>query len=285
LISPIDSSLVAVPVTFVWTDTSDIRADTYEIEVSESENFTSLVWKRVGVPETTVSAPIDSLDAGQTYYWRLFGRNNTGLSGPSGVESFVTACQLPGQPIQLEPAHGKVGVDTPTSISWKAAEFAESYRVSLNSDRVSLSASDDTSNTDIKTSGTSVQIDTKDGTTYYWKVVGINCDGNRGDWSQIWSFATTEFSLEFPDKPIIGKNFPNPFNPSTNIRFGVPETQHVLIVVYDALGRYVATLVDGTVDAGYHTITWRATNAPSGVYFYQMVSEQSLETQRMLLLK
>jgi parallel beta-helix repeat protein len=65
-------------------------------------------------------------------------------------------------------------------------------------------------------------------------------------------------------------NYPNPFNPSTTIRFGLPTAGNVSLIVYDVLGREVTTLVRGTLDAGYHTATWNALSVASGVYFARL---------------
>ncbi|MBI5470964.1 MAG: T9SS type A sorting domain-containing protein [Ignavibacteriae bacterium] len=61
--------------------------------------------------------------------------------------------------------------------------------------------------------------------------------------------------------------YPNPFNPSTQIKFDLPEASHVTLAVYDVLGRKVAELVNGQATEGYHTATWNTVDAASGVYF------------------
>ena len=63
------------------------------------------------------------------------------------------------------------------------------------------------------------------------------------------------------------QNYPNPFNPTTQIRFDMPEDANVSLVIYDVLGREVATVVKGNLEAGYHTATWNASGSASGVYF------------------
>jgi len=69
----------------------------------------------------------------------------------------------------------------------------------------------------------------------------------------------------------LSQNFPNPFNPSTTIRFALPMDSKVDIVIYNVLGQKVATLVNGaTVSAGYHDVVWNASNFSSGVYFSVM---------------
>jgi hypothetical protein len=80
-------------------------------------------------------------------------------------------------------------------------------------------------------------------------------------------------------------NYPNPFNPTTSIRFGMPETARVRLSVYDLLGREVAVLVEGILQAGWHSATWRADNLPSGVYLYRLAAGEFSQHRTMLLLK
>jgi hypothetical protein len=70
-----------------------------------------------------------------------------------------------------------------------------------------------------------------------------------------------------PAEFALAQNFPNPFNPTTQINFDLPEPATVRLVIYDVLGREVATLVHGTREAGYHSVTWSAVDVASGIYF------------------
>jgi hypothetical protein len=88
----------------------------------------------------------------------------------------------------------------------------------------------------------------------------------------------------------VSQNSPNPFNPSTTIRFTVPEQGHVALNVYDAGGRLVRTLVDGVRASGTHDATWdgRDDNGAavgSGVYFYRFTAGKFSESKKMVLLK
>ena len=85
-------------------------------------------------------------------------------------------------------------------------------------------------------------------------------------------------------------NYPNPFNPSTRISYAVAQTGHVVIAVYDLLGRAVSTLVDGVVGKGNHTVDWSANDGngndvPSGIYFARIQSGQLMKSTKMLLLR
>ncbi len=84
---------------------------------------------------------------------------------------------------------------------------------------------------------------------------------------------------------ILHPNFPNPFNPVTQISYQLPTTTEVEITVYNLLGEKIRTLVKGRQSAGLHRITFDAANLPSGCYLYRMKTPQFQETRKMLLLK
>lgn len=76
-----------------------------------------------------------------------------------------------------------------------------------------------------------------------------------------------------PQNFYLYQNYPNPFNPVTSIRFDLPKESHVEIKVFNIIGQKVATLVNTELKAGYHKIEWDASKLPSGIYFYQFLSE------------
>jgi flagellar hook assembly protein FlgD len=91
-------------------------------------------------------------------------------------------------------------------------------------------------------------------------------------------------------KTRLDQNSPNPFNPTTAIRFTLSEKQDVTVSVYDVNGRLVRTLVSGTRETGSHTITWDGRNnagatVSSGVYFYRLDAGKFSDTKKMVLLK
>ncbi|MBA7621062.1 hypothetical protein ES703_28419 [subsurface metagenome] len=85
-------------------------------------------------------------------------------------------------------------------------------------------------------------------------------------------------------------NYPNPFNPSTIVRFDIAEADHVTLRIYNLLGQEVATLHDVFTVPGRYQVVWNATNAagqrvPSGIYFYRVVSGKNSGTGKMVLLQ
>jgi glucuronoarabinoxylan endo-1,4-beta-xylanase len=88
-----------------------------------------------------------------------------------------------------------------------------------------------------------------------------------------------------PDQIRLDQNYPNPFNPSTTIGFELPASGEVTLKVFDILGREVATLLNGTINSGYHEVNFDATGLSSGVYLYELTTADQSITQKMLLLK
>ncbi|MFZ5517592.1 MAG: lamin tail domain-containing protein [Candidatus Zhuqueibacterota bacterium] len=81
------------------------------------------------------------------------------------------------------------------------------------------------------------------------------------------------------------QNYPNPFNSVTTIRFNLPQAQKINISVFNVIGQKIATLIDGFLKAGRGEVHWDAANQVSGVYFYQIKSDNYTMTRRMVLLK
>ena len=91
--------------------------------------------------------------------------------------------------------------------------------------------------------------------------------------------------MEVPQAFRLSQNFPNPFNPSTTIRYGLPSRSHVVLTVYNTLGQQVATLVQGEQEAGYHEVKFDGTGLASGVYLYRMQAGSYVETKKLLLVR
>jgi hypothetical protein len=116
---------------------------------------------------------------------------------------------------------------------------------------------------------------------YYYQIRQVDLDGK--------SETFPEMSVTVgvgPDKFILAQNYPNPFNPSTQIEFVIPESGPASVKVYNMLGQEVATLFEGSSEAGRtNTVRFDASNLPSGVYFYTLKSAGKTETKRMILMK
>ncbi len=83
----------------------------------------------------------------------------------------------------------------------------------------------------------------------------------------------------------LSQNFPNPFNPTTNIRFSIPKSGVTYMKVYDVLGNEVNTYFNQFLEAGTYNVLFEAQNLSSGIYYYKLVSGDFTETKRMMLVK
>lgn len=95
----------------------------------------------------------------------------------------------------------------------------------------------------------------------------------------------TPTSLTVPDNYSLGQNFPNPFNPTTNINFSIPRSGLVTLKIYDMAGKEVVTLVNEVKTAGSYIVGFNAANLASGAYFYRVTSGEFVDTKKMLLVK
>jgi len=96
---------------------------------------------------------------------------------------------------------------------------------------------------------------------------------------------TSENLMAAPVQFSLSPNYPNPFNPETEIVFALPEAGLTSLIIYDLQGREVAKLIDGEMNAGNHNVTWDARNAASGVYIYRLTSGNFVDTKKMVLMK
>jgi len=88
-----------------------------------------------------------------------------------------------------------------------------------------------------------------------------------------------------PEQYSLSQNYPNPFNPTTQIAYTIPRSSVVQLKVFNVLGQEVATLVNGTMVAGTHVVTFNPTGLASGVYFYRITAGDFASVKKMLLLK
>ncbi len=93
------------------------------------------------------------------------------------------------------------------------------------------------------------------------------------------------FSELIPEEFSLIQNYPNPFNPSTFITYALPQSGNVSLKIYDALGKEVTTLVNSFKNAGVYEVKFDASDLTSGVYFYQLVTENFADTKKMILMK
>ena len=83
----------------------------------------------------------------------------------------------------------------------------------------------------------------------------------------------------------LNEAYPNPFNPSTNIDFSIDTESYISIKIYDIQGKEIESLIDQRYYSGNHTVSWDASQYPSGIYFVKMVSDNFSDTKKLMLIK
>ncbi len=129
----------------------------------------------------------------------------------------------------------------------------------------------------------------EEGWRYDYKITAVDFSGNESGAASAGT-VTGDETPSVPQAFALHQNVPNPFNPSTVIRFDLPRAAHVGLHIYDVSGRLVRTLVDTEMDAGCKEIHWDGRDGggrrvASGIYFYRLVAGNFVQTKKMVLLR
>jgi hypothetical protein len=100
-----------------------------------------------------------------------------------------------------------------------------------------------------------------------------------------WLLTGISTAEQLPQGYSLAQNYPNPFNPTTAIQFTLPKAAQVRLTVYNVLGQEVATLVNGNLTAGIHSVNFDGSRLASGVYLYKIAAGDFVSTRKMVLLK
>jgi len=285
--SPADNQTgldVRVDVTVDWSDVSG--ANNYGLQVSNNAEFTALVVDNSPVAsEHTIGYP---LQADQWYYWRVRTQNVCGWGDWSTYRRFQCYCPTAGVPSLVSPVDGQIDIAQPIILDWDDVAEAEEYHVQVDNDFNFSSL--DVDATEVVPSELSLPT-LLFGINYYWRVQAYNGCG-WSDWSDVRSFTPGEQTDvrqiagdDLPENYILKQNYPNPFNSGTTIEFALPNARYVTIDIHNILGEKVETPVSRSMSAGYYSVTWDASDVPSGVYFYRLKAGDYTETRKMTLLK
>ena len=142
-------------------------------------------------------------------------------------------------------------------------------------------------NSNLKVPYTFIDKSSQPDVNYDYRLLQINSDNSFS------VLNTIKVKASSPEEYFLSQNFPNPFNPTTKIKYSIPpsidanlsSTINVQIKVYDVLGKEVATLINEDKSAGKYEITFNAANFPSGIYFYKFQAGNFTQTKKMILLR
>ena len=272
---------------FARADTSGIFGIGYGINGSEGDSsalFTSYV---------TLSGAV-----GSSMSAHFTGDNSTTLpTDPANWAIVSDAQSTPGYnnggannslPVELTSFSASVLDGSTVNLTWSTATEVNNYgfdveRSSGNSgwQKIGFVAGSGNSNS---TKNYSFTDKPSGGTSFSYKLKQIDVDGSFQYYDPV------TVSLAVSSAPQLLQNSPNPFNPSTTIKFYIPNASDVSIKIYDIMGREVTTLINQQATAGYHNVYWngknsRGENVASGVYLYRLTAGNFSETKKMNLLK
>ncbi|MCH8568313.1 MAG: S8 family serine peptidase [Balneolales bacterium] len=213
-----------------------------------------------------------------------------GMLGSGRVNAYraLTESPAPGRSALLFPENNAENIGTNLTFLWGEAILAQTYSLEL-------SQSAQFEELELEVTGLSETqfgfTGLEEGTAYFWRVKASNAVGD-GLWSNTFMFKTegeptsaTDNDYELPFDISLRQNYPNPFNPTTNISYTLPEASHISLNVYNIAGQRVATLYNGTQQAGTHVAVFDANGLSSGVYIYQLRTNQIVLNRKMMLVK
>ena len=265
-----------------WQKVSGALA--YHLQLAESDTFQNAVVNDSTVTDTT--SEFGPLKVGTTYYIRVRAKGTASWTRYSPLVQFVTSVPPPAVPSLVTPTPGAV-IDPPSfTARWRNVSGAIAYHVQLadNSSFQNALVNDSTLTDTLRQVGPLLS-----GTTYYIRVraKGVYAWSGFGN-PVVFTTSTSTMvrvSAEVPMESSLEQNFPNPFNPSTTIRFSLRYSSGVKLGVYNLLGQLVRQLINAELGAGVYEVRFDASGLPSGVYIYRIQTNHLVDTKRLLLLK
>jgi len=298
LLSPPNNALgQGVNLLLVWNPVA--YASTYRVQLASDTSFTNIILDDSTLINTVKA--VTNLSPLTDYYWRVNAKNISGTGPFSSVWHFKTL----GSPTQvnlLYPPDDTTNIPVNLDFIWsKANEQTYSIRTINPGNKDNRVISKYWFELTTDTTGASLIVDSTitDTTksvsglpnliTYYWHVKAKNEIG-WGVFSVWFKFTTIGTSnitgnSELPKEFKLYNSYPNPFNPTTKIKFDIPKASYVKLIVYDVLGREIKTLVNEKLNAGRYDVNWDGSDYPSGVYIYKLVAGDFVNLKKMVLVK
>lgn len=264
----------------VYISEFDINESNDSTQLADYKTYFPLFWENPGVKGITLWGYVQG-DMWKTdaYLIRYDGSERPALQW---LRKFV-ASPLP--PTLVSPV-STINEPRNPRLVWRSSASALSYRA-----QVSTLPSFSPIIVDTTLADTTVQLAPLSAfTSYYWRVTASNDSGSSSysAWATLRTgdqVVAVEESRNVPTEFALEQNFPNPFNPTTVVRFQLPAVSHVRLVVSDLLGREVAILMNEMKAPGNHSVRFDATGLSSGVYFSRLTAGQHVGTIKMVLAK
>ena len=273
------------PATFSWNSEAEVTQ--YLFQLASDSEFREVIEDRDEL--TSASLTIDDLRSNAVYYWRVAAVGVDGSVEWSETYSFTVPQRPPSvRPTVTAPLNNETLVGDVVTLEWQQVDHATEYRVQLyESGPDGLALIIDSSGV----SETMVSFRLPATNEYAWQIQASN-EAGISPWSNVSRFTantTAETGIDdetLPNIFAVHPNYPNPFNPSTTLRFDLPVPAGVSIHIYNALGSLVDVLMsDQQLPSGRHRVQWNAADLPSGTYFCQVRAGEKIEVRTLSLLK
>jgi hypothetical protein len=291
LASPMNGSdSIAINDTLKWNNVN--IATSYHLQISTDSLFGSFVLDSAGITSLSFVIPNRILTYNTFYYWRVAGSNNYGDGPYSVIWHFRTENYIsPPPPQLLSPGCGTVIPTLTPLLQWSdISQTAINFHLQLATDN-------DFTNLLIDSIGLpDSQYQVSSGLLqgeiwYFWRVNAKNEQGIESEWSEICTFkpspnAVNEVKNASNKDFKFLNNYPNPFNPTTAIKFSLPTSEYVTLKVYNIIGIELTTLINGTfMAAGQHSIIFKANNLESNTYFCRLQAGKFVDVKKIVLIK
>jgi len=205
---------------------------------------------------------------------------NTRTNPPDiGADEYTSA------PALVSPPNGALNQPLNVMLNWNPVPFALTYKVQVSTDSLFGTIIKDTT----VVPDSALISNLTNNTWYWWRVAAIT-SGGQGPYSEIWNFfvnptGLTNNTTEIPKEFRLYDNYPNPFNPTTKIKFDIPRSTFVSIKIYDVVGREIHQLVNRNLEPGAYEYLFNASGFASGIYFYRIEAGDFKAVKKMVLIK
>ena len=300
--SPNDRVAPAAPAGLGVTDSSSRKMEIRWRKNGETDFLRYRIYRGTSAQPTTkvdsttngiadTSKTFTGLTNGTRYYFRVTAVDSAG--NESAYSNEVSA--MPADRVAPAAPTGLAVTDSSSGkivIRWRknAETDFQRYRIYRGTSAQPTTKVDSTTNGIADTSKTFTGL--TNGTRYYFRVTAVDSAGNESGYSNEVNAApgpvvgVQQGDGQVPKVFSLSHNFPNPFNPSTVLRFSVAKTHHATLKVYDILGNMVTVLFEGLAEEGrIIAIQFNADALPSGVYYARLQSGSETAIQRMVLMK
>ena len=293
-ISPQNNEIVngESAVNLVWGTRGIVKS--YHVQVATDSLFNNLVVDIAGLNST--SFIMNSVNNNTEYFWRVNNTNSSNTSDWSNIYKFYT--ESPYIKVVYPNGGESIYIDSTYVIRWQS-NVNDTLNLELikGNNLISIIADSTTSRTNalLWQVPSSIQIDS----SYQIRITSINHSNLTDVSDNYFSISKGITGVQETNNTVntymLNQNFPNPFNPSTTISYQLSSTSHVILKVYDVLGREVRTLVDEVKGPGEYEVNFSSegqsasgsnkTNLSSGVYIYRLTAGNFTAVKKMLLIQ